>query len=157
MATTKTPKRTNSEPQCSIERCLLVLSDRWSFLIMREALMAGVERFAEFQSKLGLAPNVLTTRLESLVDAGVMTRRSYQEPGRRRRQSYHLTSAGRDLMVPLVALQQWGDEHDPPSEGPSLERRSATGAAVRVALVDDADDVVSLEELVFARPADRVG
>jgi DNA-binding HxlR family transcriptional regulator len=157
MAKTKSPTRTDSEPECSIERCLLVLSDRWSFLIMREALMADIERFADFQARLGIAPNVLTARLESLVDAGVMTKRSYQEPGKRRRQSYHLTAAGRDLVVPLVALQQWGDEHDPPSAGPSLERLSPTGSPVRVALLDTADELVSPEELAFARPAGWVG
>jgi DNA-binding HxlR family transcriptional regulator len=65
------------EPDCSIERCLLVLSDRWSFLIIREALMGAVGRFADFQKALGIAANVLTARLEQLVSAGVMTKRSY--------------------------------------------------------------------------------
>src|ERR1700755_3153661 len=114
MTTSRTKTDRRSEPDCSIERCLLVLSDRWSFLIMRESLMAGVERFADFQRARGIAPNVLTARLESLVDAGVMTKRAYQEPGSRTRRSYHLTPAGRDLPIPLPALQQWGDEHDPP-------------------------------------------
>jgi DNA-binding HxlR family transcriptional regulator len=115
------------EPVCSTERCLGVLADRWSFLIIREALMAGAERFADFQRALGIAPNVLTDRLEHLVKAGVLTKRSYQEPGSRTRRSYHLTPAGRDLAVPLAALQQWGDLHDPPSTGPSVLRRSRSG------------------------------
>ncbi len=119
--------------------------------------MAGVERFADFQRALGIAPNVLTARLERPVDAGVMTKRSYQEPGSRRRQSYHLTQAGKDLAVPLAALQQWGDVHDPPPRGPSVERRSAAGGLVRVGFLDDADNVVPLSELSFVRairPAD---
>jgi DNA-binding HxlR family transcriptional regulator len=124
------------EPVCSIERCLGVLADRWSFLIIREALMAGAERFADFQRALGIAPNVLTDRLEHLVKAGVLTKRSYQEPGSRTRRSYHLTPAGRDLAVPLAALQQWGDLHDPPSTGPSVLRRSRSGSPVQVAFVD---------------------
>ncbi len=117
--------------------------------------MGGVERFADFQGALGIAPNVLTARLERLVDAGVMTKRSYQEPGSRRRQSYHVTPAGRDLAVPLAALQQWGDVHDPPRRGPSMERRSAAGAEVRVGLLDEADNVVPLSELSFV-PASRL-
>lgn len=116
--------------------------------------MAGVERFADFQKTLGIAPNVLTARLEQLVNAGVMTRRSYQEPGSRRRQSYHLTQAGRDLAVPLAALQQWGDDHNPPRGGPSVMRRSPSGSPVRVGFLDQDDSVVQQDELSFvaARP-----
>jgi DNA-binding HxlR family transcriptional regulator len=133
----KSQARRPPDPVCSIERCLGVLTDRWSFLIIREALMAGVERFADFQQRLGIAPNVLTDRLEHLVQSGVLTKRSYQEPGSRARRSYHLTPAGRDLAVPLAALQQWGDEHNPPRSGPSVLRRSPSGAPVQVAFVDD--------------------
>jgi DNA-binding HxlR family transcriptional regulator len=141
--------RAQPEPDCSIERCLLVLSDRWSFLIMREALMGGVERFADFQKSLGIAANILTARLDRLVSAGVMTRRSYQEPGSRTRQSYHLTQAGRDLAVPLAALQQWGDVHNPPRGGPSVERRSPSGTQVRVGFLDETDRVVPRDDLLF--------
>lgn len=149
VANLKSPPRTADEPECSLERCLLVLSDRWSFLIMRDALMVGIERFADFQKSLGIAPNVLTARLEQLVDAGVMTKRSYQEPGARRRQSYHLTQAGRDLAVPFAALQEWGDEHDPPRGGPSMERVSPTGAKVRVGLLDGANSPVPRYDFRF--------
>jgi DNA-binding HxlR family transcriptional regulator len=141
------------EPDCSVERCLAVLSDRWSFLIMRDALMAGIERFADFQKSLGIAPNILTARLEHLVDAGVMTKRSYQEPGSRRRQSYHLTPAGRDLAVPFAALQQWGDVHEPHPQGPSVDRRSSSGASLRVGLLDDAGNPVAPADLVFVPTA----
>ena len=138
-----------SDPVCSIERCLAVLSDRWSFLILREALMAGVERFADFQHALGIAPNVLTDRLEHLVQAGVLTKRSYQEPGSRARRSYHLTPAGRDLAVPLAALQQWGDEHNPPRGGPTVLRRSPAGRAVQVEFVDDGGVTVRRDDVAF--------
>ncbi len=140
---------TATEPDCSIDRCLFVLSDRWSFLILRDALMAGVTKFADFQKSLGIAPNVLTSRLENLVDAGVMTKRSYQEPRSRKRQSYHLTDAGRDLAIPLAAIQQWGDEHDPPRDGPSVERRSPSGGLVRVGFIDEADEPLSADDLSF--------
>src|SRR5262249_46785959 len=104
--TPSTPKTDrHREPDCSIERCLQVLSDRWSFLILREALRDGVTRFADFQRNLGIAPNVLTNRLDNLVAAGVLTKRAYQEPGSRTRFSYHATAAGQDLVVILAALQ----------------------------------------------------
>jgi DNA-binding HxlR family transcriptional regulator len=139
----------HAEPACSIERCLNVLSDQWSFLIIREALMAGVERFADFQHRLGIAPNVLSNRLERLVDAGVLTKRSYQEPGSRARRSYHLTPSGKDLAIPLAALQQWGDQHVPRRSGPSVVRRTPAGSHVRVGFLDQADQPVAVEECAF--------
>jgi DNA-binding HxlR family transcriptional regulator len=141
----------SSQPDCSIERCLNVLSDQWSFLIIREALMAGVERFADFQRRLSIAPNVLSQRLERLVDAGVMTKRSYQEPGSRARRSYHLTQSGKDLAIPLAALQQWGDQHVPRRSGPTVMRRTPSGSDVRVGFLDDADNPVPLADCTFVR------
>jgi DNA-binding HxlR family transcriptional regulator len=144
-----------SEPACSIERCLNVLADQWSFLIIREALMAGVERFADFQLRLGIAPNVLSNRLERLVEAGVMTKRSYQEPGSRSRRSYHLTPSGRDLAIPLAALQQWGDEYAPRRVGPSVVRRTPTGSPVRVGFLDNADKPVAVEDCAFVEASPK--
>jgi DNA-binding HxlR family transcriptional regulator len=120
-------------------------------------LMAGIERFGDFQRSLGIAPNILTARLEHLVESGLMIKRSYQEPGARRRQSYHLTQAGRDLALPLAALQQWGDEHEPHRDGPSMERRSAAGASLHVGLLDDADRPVRTGDLAFVPTARMLG
>ena len=136
-----------------VERCLEILSDRWTFLIIRDALMAGVERFADFEKSLGIATNMLTARLEHLVDSGVMVKRSYQEPGSRRRQSYHLTQAGRDLALPFAALQQWADEHEPHPNGPSVERRSPSGQAVRVELLDEGDHSLRADDMTFVPSA----
>src|SRR5881628_410581 len=70
---------------CSIERTAAIIGDRWSFLILRQALIEGVTRFADLQTSLGIAPNVLTNRLGVLVDAGVLVKREYKEPGARPR------------------------------------------------------------------------
>jgi hypothetical protein len=67
------------DPNCSIARSLGVLGELWTFLILREA-MDGVTRFAQFRDALGIAPDVLTDRLTTLVDYGVMSRAPYQEP-----------------------------------------------------------------------------
>ena len=152
MQRTSTARRP-PEPVCSIERCLEVLSDRWSFLILRESLIEGVTRFADFERKLGIAPNVLTNRLDRLVTAGALTTRAYQEPGSRTRHSYHPTAAGKDLAVPLAALQQWGDEHNPPRRGPTVARRSPAGKAVRVGFLDEADQPVANSDLSFVKTA----
>jgi DNA-binding HxlR family transcriptional regulator len=150
MQTSSKPQR-RPEPLCSIERCLQVLSDRWSFLILREALLEGVTRFADFQSKLGIAPNVLSNRLETLVKAGVLTKRAYQEPGARKRFSYHATSAGEELAVALAALQQWGDEHNPPRKGRTVTRRSPAGKPVRVGFLDDDDNALAVGDVAFVK------
>ena len=87
---------TPPELMCSIARSLCVLGERWTFLILREAFF-GVTRFSEFRDRLGVAPDVLTERLATLTEAGVLTREPYQEPGRRARYAYQLTPAGREL------------------------------------------------------------
>ena len=122
---------------CSIARTLTILGERWTLLILREAL-AGKTRYADFERKLGLPPDTLADRLSTLVDYGIMTRGSYQEPGQRSRPSYHLTAMGRELHIVVGALSDWGDKHLPCDEGPSMLRRARrTGRAVRVGFIDE--------------------
>jgi DNA-binding HxlR family transcriptional regulator len=122
---------------CSIARSLGVVGERWSFLILREAFY-GATRFAEFRAALGTPPDVLTNRLATLVEFGVLTREPYQELGQRSRMAYHLTPAGVELHTVLGALQQWGDKYLPRPEGPTIvQRANRTGRPVHVAFVDD--------------------
>jgi DNA-binding HxlR family transcriptional regulator len=139
-----------TQQTCSIARSLEVLGERWTFLILREAL-SGTTRFADFRAALGVAPDVLSDRLATLVAGGVLEKRPYREPGARARDSYHLTPAGRELQIVLGALQQWGDEHRPYEPGPTVARRSADGRRLRVAFVDDEGAEVPLEEVRFRR------
>jgi DNA-binding HxlR family transcriptional regulator len=92
---------------CSIAQSLEVLGEWWTLLILRDSFL-GVTRFEEFQQRLGIARNILTTRLETLVTAGILERRIY-EPARGRA-DYVLTPKGRALWPVMVALRQWGDE-----------------------------------------------
>jgi DNA-binding HxlR family transcriptional regulator len=132
-----TPPYQPPTAQCAIERALAVVGERWSLLILRDA-HAGVTRFADFQTNLGVATNVLITRLGKLVTAGIFEKREYQLPGERARPEYHLTPAGRDLAVVLGALQQWGDVHFPLPSGPVSQRSNrATGEKVAVSFVDE--------------------
>ena len=140
---------------CSIERTLGVLGERWTFLILREAFL-GATRFVEFRDRLGVAPDVLTDRLATLVEYGVMERVPYQEPGARSRFGYRLTPAGRELRVVLASLQQWGDQHLPRAEGPSMLRRVAgTGRPVRIGYLDPDGREVSADGVTMI-PADVV-
>jgi DNA-binding HxlR family transcriptional regulator len=138
------------DPVCSIARALQVVGDRWTLLIVREAALWGVTRFADFRDRLGIAPDLLTARLGVLVDAGIMQKQPYREPGARTRYSYHLTSAGEQLRLVLAALQQWGDDNRPRAAGPSHLRRTVDGGrAVRVAFVDDTGVAVPEDKVTF--------
>ncbi len=111
---------------CSIAGALEVVGERWSLLIVRD-VMLGLRRFDELQSHLGIARNVLQTRLTRLQDQGVLEKRLYQE--RPPRFEYRLTEKGLDLWPTIVALMQWGDRHAVPAGGPPvlLEHRDCGG------------------------------
>jgi DNA-binding HxlR family transcriptional regulator len=116
-----------TDQQCSIAGALEVVGERWSLLIIREVLL-GVRRFDQLQSDLGVARNVLQTRLTRLVDQGVLEKRLYQQ--RPKRYEYMLTEKGLDLWPTIVALLQWGDRYAAPAAGPPvlLEHRGCGGA-----------------------------
>ena len=89
---------------CSAARSLEVVGERWSLLIIRDALFAGVTRFSDFLRRLGLARNVLAARLEGFVGAGIMERFS---PEGSAYEEYRLTEKGRDLAPVIIALTAW--------------------------------------------------
>src|SRR6478672_1167773 len=92
---------------CSIAQTLEIVGEWWTLLIVRDAFF-GVRRFDDFVERLGISRNILTDRLDKLVDAGVLARRPYDEA--RGRNDYVLTDKGRALWPVLTALRQWGDE-----------------------------------------------
>jgi DNA-binding HxlR family transcriptional regulator len=91
---------------CSIARTLEVIGERWSLLIVRDAFY-GVRRFDDFRADLGIARNVLTDRLNTLVTQGVFERRQYEE--RPPRYEYVLTDKGRELLPVILTMMRWGD------------------------------------------------
>ncbi len=91
---------------CSIARALSVIGDRWTLLILREAFLR-TRRFADFEERLGMARNLLSERLQKLVDHDVLERRRYQE--RPERFEYRLTEKGLDLYGVMMGLVAWGD------------------------------------------------
>ncbi|WP_218943405.1 winged helix-turn-helix transcriptional regulator [Exilibacterium tricleocarpae] len=92
---------------CSIARALEVLGDWWTFLIIRECFV-GTRRFSDFQTNLGIAKNILSNRLQHLVDHGVLERVEVQQRGSRH--EYWLTDQGKDLYTTLTALREWSDK-----------------------------------------------
>jgi DNA-binding HxlR family transcriptional regulator len=96
--------------RCSVAGTLAVVGEKWSLLVLREAFL-GVRRFADFQRILGAPRAVLTDRLATLVEQGILRRVPYQAEGERQRHEYRLTQKGFDLYPTLVALMEWGDRY----------------------------------------------
>jgi DNA-binding HxlR family transcriptional regulator len=121
--------------KCPIARSLDRVGEWWSILILRDAFY-GLRRFDEFQKSLGVAPNILTRRLNALVDAGLLERRRYsQHPPR---DEYVLTERGRDFHPILLTLAAWGNRHFAPEGAAVQVFNKRTGAVVEPMLVDSA-------------------
>jgi DNA-binding HxlR family transcriptional regulator len=124
-----------ADMQCPIARSLERVGEWWSMLILRDALR-GARRFDEFQKSLAIAPNMLTRRLNSLVESGLLERRRYSD--RPARYEYVPTECARDFRPVLLMLISWGNKHFAP-EGPSLLIVDArTGASAEPIVVDRA-------------------
>ena len=120
---------------CPIARSLERVGEWWSILILRDALH-GMTRFDEFQKSLGIAPSMLTRRLNALVEAGLLERRRYSE--RPPRDEYLLTERARDFRPVVLALLAWGNRHFAPEGASVMLVDRKTGAAVAPILVDPA-------------------
>ncbi len=119
--------KTYDSEVCSAARALELVGERWSLLIIRNALFAGATRFNDFRT-LGIATNILTSRLDGFVDAGIMQRRtSSRNPGHH---EYLLTDKGRELARVIVALTEWGDRWQAPEGAPVLYVHGVCGGAV---------------------------
>ncbi len=128
---------------CSIARALEIVGERWTLLIVRDVFL-GLRKFDEIQSELGIARNVLTDRLNRLVEEGILERVRYSE--RPERFEYRLTKKGRDLNIALTGLRQWGDQYLN-EKPPRLLRRKADKKPVIAALVPKGANVLSPEEV----------
>jgi DNA-binding HxlR family transcriptional regulator len=95
---------------CSIARAADIVGDRWTLLILRD-VSRGIRRFDELSDHLGIARNILSSRLATLVGNGILDRVPYAEEGRRPRHEYALTSKGAELLPVMLALIAWGDRH----------------------------------------------
>ena len=135
---------------CGLARAADLIGDRWTMLILREALF-GVTRFDAIQNDIGCPRTILSGRLKRLVEAGVLTRRAYKEPGQRTRYQYVLTRKGVDLALPMIALMQWGEKYclDGAPGAEIVER--ATGAPARVSLVNESGAPISAGETTLRK------
>src|SRR6266540_2386440 len=120
--------KTYDRENCSAARALEVVGERWSLLIIRNAMFAGSTRFNEFQRSLGIAPNILSNRLDTFVAAELMeTRPLAGDPDTH---EYVLTSKGLDLQPVIIALTAWGDRWAAPDGPPIVYEHQGCGGDV---------------------------
>lgn len=106
-STGRAPDNGWTDPGCPVARSLDLVGDRWSLLLIRDA-MDGARSFTEFQRRTGIARNILTDRLRKLTAHGLLAQRTAPSG---RRQEYVLTDAGRALFPVILTLRQWGERH----------------------------------------------
>ena len=140
--------------ECSAARTLELVGERWSLLILRDAMFRDYTRFSQFQSSLGIATNILAKRLDAFVEAGLMERRQLGASGEQG--EYLLTERGLALKPVIIALTDWGDTWL--GVGPIIYESKSDGRRVEVQLrrVDDGAEVSLLDVVAQPRRARRL-
>jgi DNA-binding HxlR family transcriptional regulator len=113
-------KNDYADQNCSIARTLELVGERWTILVLRDVFL-GLRRFDQLQGNLGVARNVLASRLDRLVGEGILEKVPYQQ--RPLRHEYRLTEKGLDLWPVIVELLRWGDRYAAPEAGPPIVLR----------------------------------
>ena len=132
---------------CSAARALELIGERWSLLILRDAMFGGFTRFSQFQKSLGIATNILARRLEDFVATGLMERRQPKASGEQA--EYLLTKKGLELKPVIIALTEWGDRWVRP--GPVVFRNGSDGGPVELQLRSAGDDApVAIADVVVS-------
>jgi len=142
--------RTYDRENCSAARTLELVGERWSLLIIRNAMFAGSTRFTQFERKLGIAPNTLSSRLDRFVEAGLMETRPLA--GDPETHEYVLTAKGLDLQPVIVALTEWGDRWAAPQGPPIIYEHEGCGGRVHQRLTCQACTAAPAPAQVRARP-----
>src|SRR5215212_12202398 len=132
--------------RCSIGRAMQVVGSRSAMLLMREAFF-GTRRFDDFATRVGITEAAAAKRLRELVEAGLLERTPYREPGQRTRHEYLLTDMGRDLVPAALALMQWGDRYLSDDGGPLTLRHADCGGRIAVHVTCDRGHDVPLDQL----------
>jgi DNA-binding HxlR family transcriptional regulator len=138
---------------CPIARSLPCVGDAWSLLILRDA-HAGLTRFDQFRKSLGIAPTILTRRLATLTQEGLLQKRLYSE--RPPREDYLLTAAGRDFLPVLFMIGEWGRQH---RGGGKLVRflDAETGIEIKAVAVDEVTGAkIGTRPIQIVTPSDAI-
>jgi DNA-binding HxlR family transcriptional regulator len=134
--------------ECAAAWTLELVGERWSLLILRDAMFGGFTRFSQFQKSLGIATNILAKRLEGFVAAGLLERRQPRSSGEQA--EYLLTQMGLELKPVIIALTEWGDKWLQP--GPVVFQDESDGQPVGLQLRRAGDDAqVGVADVVARR------
>jgi DNA-binding HxlR family transcriptional regulator len=142
--------RTYERENCSAARALEIVGERWSLLIIRNAMFGGMTRFTEFQRALGIAPNILAGRLEWFLEAGLMRTRPLG--GDHETHEYVLTAKGLDLQPVIIALTAWGDRWAAPHGPPITYEHEGCGGLIHQHLTCEDCGAAPAPTEVVARP-----
>lgn len=144
------PSSVGPDSACPVARAINVVGDRWSLLIVRDAF-AGVTRFGDFVGSLGIARNILTSRLQDLEDAGVITTLPASDGSPY--QDYVLTHAGRQLFTLVLALRQWGEDqlYEPGEAHSRLVEKSAGRLVPRLRVLGVSGQLLEPEDTVVRK------
>jgi len=140
-------KRTDtSDWPCTVARSADVLGDHWNLLLIRQACL-GTRRFDDFQAALGIGRNILTQRLNRLVDEGILAKVRYEES--RPRYEYRLTDKGRDAYPILAAMAAWGERWLTGPEGtPLVLHHASCGNDMRAVVVcSECDEPIDVRDV----------
>ncbi len=145
-------RKSFSYMQCPIARSLERVGEWWSILILRDAFY-GLTRFDEFQNSLDIAPNMLSRRLNALVDEQLLERRLYSD--KPPRYEYCLTDRGRDFRPVLLAMLAWGNKHFAPDGLSVVLLDTETGETVDPVMIDgkSAKKISELTHVLGAGPS----
>lgn len=137
---------------CSAARTLELVGERWTLLILREAMFGGARRYSEFAATLGIATNVLAKRLDGLVAAGLMDARVGSRPDHR---EYHLTRKGLELKPVVMALTAWGDKWLGPGPVTFQHRSAAAPVTLELQSAGAPIDVADVIAVRRQQPGDQ--
>ena len=113
---------------CPVVQAMSQVGDKWTLLLLRESYL-GFRRFDQFQKNLGISKSVLTQKLKSMVETGLLEKKKYQVENARARYEYHLTDKGRDFSKVIISLLEWGNKYLKDNTKPTLaivEKKSLT-------------------------------
>ncbi|MEO6097463.1 MAG: helix-turn-helix domain-containing protein [Fibrobacteria bacterium] len=139
---------------CSAARALEIVGERWSLLILRNAIFGGMSRFSDFKRSLGISPNVLAKRLETFVQEGIMT--NSKGPDSSGHLEYQLTDKGLGIMPVIIALREWGDRWEAPEGPPALLEHKGCGGRIVQRLHCKACESTPKMKEVVAKPTKAI-
>ncbi|MEE4190932.1 MAG: helix-turn-helix domain-containing protein [Halieaceae bacterium] len=143
-------KKSFSDMACSVAQAMDVIGEWWSMLIVRDFFVGGGRRrFEQLRDSLGISRNILTERLRTLTEAGVIEKVPLQEGGRR--YAYQLTDKGLDLLPVMISIMQWWDrwEQEPEKRFMKVRVRETGEEIAPVSVQNERGDVLGYQDLIM--------